>query len=132
MHWCIRGTRKAHYSPGMDNLSGLALARIAFGTAAWVAPHGTLKVAGVPIDSPRAPYLSRMFGAREVALGAMQMLASGDQRDALIKVGIAVDASDAVAGLLTMRGGAVSKPKALLLGAVAASAVVTGVLALQD
>ena len=112
----------------MDNLTGLSLGRIALGGLAWAAP--TLGLKSLTFEGkPQASYLFRLFGARDVALGVLTLMAPPSQRLALVKAGIAVDAADAGAGLLALRGGAVSKPMGVALTAVGAVAAVTGVIA---
>ncbi len=112
----------------MDNLTGLSVGRIALGAIAWAAPQLGLRSMTFK-GEPQASYLFRLFGARDVALGVLTLVAPPSQRLALVKAGIAVDAADAGAGLLALRGGAVGKPMALALTAVATAATVTGVVA---
>jgi len=112
----------------MDNLTGLALGRIAIGALAWAAPELGLKSLTFK-GEPQAAYLFRLFGARDVALGVLTLVAPPTQKLALLKAGIAVDAADAGAGVLALRSGAVGKPIGLLLTGVGAIATVAGVMA---
>jgi hypothetical protein len=112
----------------MDNLTGLSLGRIAIGALAWAAPGLGLK--SVTFEGgPQSAYLFRLFGARDVALGVLTLVAPPSQRLALVKAGIAIDAADAGAGVLALRSGAVSKPMGVALAAMGAAAAVTGVVA---
>lgn len=111
----------------MDNLTGLSLGRVALGAVAYAAPSLGLKALTFKGEG-QAAYLFRLFGARDLALGVLTLVAPPSQRLALVKAGIAVDAADAVAGLTALRSGAVGKPMGVLLTAVAAAATVTGVV----
>ena len=111
----------------MDNLTGLSLGRIALGVAAWAAPERGRKA--LAFEGPQVSYLFRLFGVRDIALGALTLVAPPSQRPALVRAGIAVDAADAAAGLLALRGKAVSTPVGVALTAVGAIAAVTGVVA---
>jgi hypothetical protein len=111
----------------MDNLTGLSLGRIALGAVAYAAPSLGLKALTFE-GGPQATYLVRVFGARDLALGVLTLVAPPSQRLALVKAGIAVDAADAAAGLAALRSGGVGKPMGVLLTAVGAAAAVTGVV----
>lgn len=77
----------------------LASARAAVGVAALVAPRLTARAMGVDPDSnPAAPYLTRMFGARELYLAApFLMPAPGLDEQELAGRAVPVDTVDAVA-----------------------------------
>ena len=112
----------------MDNLTGLALGRIAIGALAYAAP--TLGLSSLTFKGePQAAYLFRLFGARDVALGVLTLVAPPSQKLALLRAGIAVDAADAGAGLLALRSGAVGKPIGLLLTGFGAAAAAAGAVA---
>ncbi len=115
----------------MDNTSALSLARVAVGAAAWLAPESRLWSATLG-TAPQSPYLVRLFGAREIALGAMTLMADPTTRPTLLKVGVAVDAGDAVASVLATRSGSLGAVRGVLLTAMAAAGVGTGVAGLQQ
>ena len=75
--------------------------------------------------------MTRLFGPREVILGALTLAATGEARRQLVQVGVAVDGADALNGLVSAASGKVSNPAGLLLTVVAAAAVATGVKELQ-
>ena len=112
-----------------DHAASLSLARIAIGTGAWVAPEHPIwsTALGAPAQSP---YTMRLFAAREVALGGMTLMAPPAVKPSLLKIGIAVDGADAVAGALAARSGAVSKVAGVLLTVMALSGVAAGAAAL--
>lgn len=115
----------------MDPVTGLSLGRILIGIGALVAPGPTAKAFGLdPVANPQLGFFGRMFGAREIALGAVTLVSRGALRRNLTLVGIAVDGADAATGITELQGGAVPKPAAGLLAGVAAGAVVSGAVAL--
>lgn len=116
----------------MDHLNSLALARVALGAGFLASPEKALTYGFLDASSPQSAYLARMFGAREVALGAVTLLAKPEAKTALTWTGIAVDVSDAAAGALVMRARGVSNLGGALLTGGAVAAVVTGVLALKQ
>jgi hypothetical protein len=115
----------------MDPVTGLSLGRIIIGIGAFLAPELTAKVFGLsPETNAHLPYMSRMFGAREVAIGAVTLAASGDTRRKLAMVGVAIDAADATNGVLELKSKRVPVLAGAMLAGVATGAVASGVLAL--
>ena len=117
----------------MDPVSGLAVGRIAIGTLSLVSPARAAKL--FRLDSsrnPQLPYITRLFGSREIALGALTLVSSGATRRRLVGVGIAVDGADAFAGIAAATSGSVSKATGLFLAAPAIGAVAAGVAGLQE
>lgn len=117
----------------MDPITGLAYGRISIGALAFLSPSlaGRLFLLD-PKSNPQLSYMGRMFGSREVALGAITLAASGDARRRLVQLGVAVDGADVVTGVLSAASGKVSKKAGLLLAVVGAAAVASGVMALED
>lgn len=116
----------------MNPVTGLSLARVAIGAVAVASPDLAGKLFRLdPVGNPQLPYLSRMFGAREIAIGALTLAASGSARRNLVLTGILVDASDAVAGYLAGRDGLVDQPTSAMLTAPAIGAVAAGVAGLR-
>jgi hypothetical protein len=103
--------------------------RLGLGAVAWLAPGTLAKVFGLSPDDPSLPFLLRLFGARDVALGLLLQAAEGDEAQRIVEVGIAVDVADSAAGLLAAARGRVPRPAALLAAGVAAGAAGLGVLA---
>jgi hypothetical protein len=117
----------------MNPVTGLSLGRIAIGAVALASPPLAGRLFRLDTAAnPQLPYLARMFGSREIALGAVTLLASGTTRRNLVAAGIAVDAADAVAGVLAARDGYVSKPTGGFLTAPALAAVAAGVSGLRS
>lgn len=115
----------------MNPVTGLALGRIAIGAVALASPELAGKLFRLDTAAnPQLPYMSLMFGSREIVLGAVTLAAKGKARRKLVAVGIAVDGADAFAGFDAMRTGAVSTSVGVGLTAPALGAVVAGALGL--
>lgn len=115
----------------MNPVNGLALGRIAIGVTALASPELTAKLFRLDLaKNPQLPYMSRMFGSREIALGAITLFAKGGARRRLIALGMAVDGADAFAAYDAMTSGSVDRQTGMFLTAPALGAVVTGAVGL--
>jgi len=107
--------------------------RTAVGAGSWVAPELSGRLFGLDaVANPQLPYLGRLFGVRDVALGAGLGLSSGKNRKLWLQLGIACDAADAAAGLIAGRKGQLSKVSTVLVTAPALIAIALGVAGLQS
>jgi hypothetical protein len=117
----------------MDPITGLAYGRITIGTISLLSPKLAARLFLLdPKTNPQLPYLGRLFGSREIALGVITLAAPDDVRRRLIQVGVAVDAADALTGIASVVSGSVPKKTALLLTVAGVASTTTGVLALQE
>ena len=116
----------------MDQATSLSLGRIVVGAAAWAAPTASLRVSQLDAEAPQSPFLLRLFGARDVALGALTILAPAATRPTLLKVGVGVDAGDAAAALLALKAGQLKLVPALAMAGTAGFAIFAGVQALGE
>ncbi len=115
----------------MNPVTGLALGRIAIGAGALTSPDLATKLFRLDgANNKQLPYMIRMFGSREIALGAATLVSKGAARRQLIALGIAVDGADAFAGYDAMRTGAVNNQTGVGLVAPAVGAVIAGVIGL--
>ena len=115
----------------MNPVTGLALGRIAIGVGALASPDLASKLFRLDgANNPQLPYMTRMFGSREIALGTATLLAKGSARRTLVALGIFVDGADAFAGYDAMRTGAVTNSVGVGLTAPAVGAVIAGAVAL--
>ena len=108
----------------------LGTLRLVVGVSAYASPTLTWGAAGMgkPEDASTG-VMTRMFAARELALGAGALSSDPSVRTATIKVGIGVDAMDALAYLKGLKDGA---PKTSAMSALLAlTAVGLGVAALD-
>ena len=115
----------------MNPVTGLALGRIAIGATALASPDLAGKLFRLDVArNPQLPYMSRMFGSREIALGAVTLASKGAARRKLLALGIAVDGADAFAGYDAMRTGSLSQSTGMFLTAPAVGAVLAGAIGL--
>lgn len=98
-------------------LAAMALGRIALGAGSLVSPGGMAKAFGAR-PSAELDYMTRVFGARAIALGVAYLMAPPTQRTRLQRLCLGVDLSDTVAGIseLARPTGA---PRTAIAGAVA-------------
>jgi len=65
----------------MDPITGLAAGRIAVGLVSFISPALAAKLFLLDAKAnPAHPYMTRMFGSREIALGALTLASSGAMR----------------------------------------------------
>jgi len=74
----------------MDTITGLALGRVTIGALTFVSPPLAARLFLLdPRSNPQLSYMSRLFAAREIALGALTLASSGAARRRLVQVGVA-------------------------------------------
>lgn len=105
--------------PGMDarSAANLALAgRAAFGVASYVSPDTAWRSFGVRIPpGGSGRYLGRMFGVRDIALGAAGLLTTGKARRTVLTIAVAADVLDTGAALMAGKQKDLSKVAVALL-----------------
>jgi hypothetical protein len=117
----------------MEPITGLAYGRIVIGALSLLSPSLTARLFLLdPKANPQLAYMGRMFGSRELALGALTLASSGEARRRLVQLGVAVDGADAYTGIASAATGSVPKKTGFLLTVVGAAAVATGIIELQD
>jgi len=106
--------------------------RFAVGAASWATPRLAGKLFGLDAEAnPQAPYLARLFGARDLALAWGAVGADGEARRQWLLAGLACDAADVLAGVAGGRGGYLPKQTSVLVSATALSAAGLGAVALR-
>ena len=116
----------------MNSALGLAGARVLVGGVAVAAPELGVKMFRLdPTANPQLAYMARLFGSREVVLGAATLLARGKTRRNLILAGIGVDAADSAAAVLAGESGSVDRTTQVLLAVPAVAAVLAGLSGLR-
>ncbi|MEP6817417.1 MAG: hypothetical protein ABI873_17895 [Marmoricola sp.] len=119
-------------SPSTDPVTALSLGRITLGAVTIGNPELGARLFQLDVgNNKQLPYLTRMFGSREIALGTLTLLARGKARRRLVLAGIAVDGADAYAGVAAGQDGSVSKNTSALLAGHAAVAALAGVVSLR-
>jgi hypothetical protein len=113
-------------------LTGLIASRAAFGVAAWAFPGPVGKAFGVDITrDPLAIYLSRLLGARDIALAWELRVTEGEAQRKWLIVCMACDAADTLAAIAAGRAGLSRRTTAMLLAA-SISPMVRGALILRE
>lgn len=113
-------------------IQGLVGVRSAIGIGSWVAPGLTGRLFGLDLaNNPQAPYLARLFGIRDVALGYGLSTSAGAERGVWLRIGIACDLADALAGVFAGRRGQLPPFAAVLVTGTALGAAALGAAALQ-
>jgi hypothetical protein len=116
----------------MDPATTLAAMRIPIGTGAWLTPRFAGRLFGLDATAnPQAPYLSRLFAIRDLALAAGVLQTSGEARKLWLRLGVACDAADLAAGILGGRAGYLPKLTTVMVTIPAAAGIALGVAALQ-
>jgi hypothetical protein len=121
--------------PALNPSSTLPALRLAIGVGAWAAPGVTGKVFGFKnIDTNHeALFMARLFGARDVALGAGALAAGTSASKLWWQLGVACDVADAAAGVISFRSGAPKVPTILsTITAISAAGLGIAVLAQSD
>jgi len=120
----------------MDNdqtIRSLAGIRVAIGTSAWATPRLAGKAFGLDADgNPQSPYLARLFGVRDIALGIGTLTTTGESQRRWLALGMLCDAADAAAGVLAGRAGYLPKVPTVLVTGVALLAAGLGAAALAN
>jgi len=85
-------------------LRGMAIGRLVLGALARVSPNLTSRLSGAgPSPGPEFDYMTRVFGARAIALGTGYLASGGDARRLWQRLAFFCDVSDTVAGATQLR-----------------------------
>jgi hypothetical protein len=116
-----------HVMTSPRNLLGVTRALVGIGS--WLAPDATARVFGL---DPANRWVTRLFGARELALAGALLAAPANVVAPVAALGAAVDALDVVSGFDERRRGELST-RAVVLGPVGAMFFATlGLLAARE
>ena len=115
-----------------DAVRALAGVRILIGVSSWLTPRVAGRLFGLDAKTnPQSPYLARLFGARDIALGVGALVSEGDARRQWLVAGLACDGADVAAGVAGGARGYLPKFTSLLVAATALTAVGLGAAALN-
>jgi hypothetical protein len=113
-------------------VNAIAAGRIAVGASAWLTPNLAGRLFGLdPEGNPQLPYVGRLFGARDVVLGAGVLRSPRKQKENWLAAGFACDVADVAAGILAGARGQLPPASAALVSATAGAFAVAGLLLLQ-
>lgn len=112
-------------------INALVGLRLVVGVLSWLAPRPAGKLFGLDSKgNPQAPYLARLFGARDIALAYGAVSSEGEHQRQWLTVGMACDVADSVAGIAGGRRGYLPKFASVLVTATAVGAAALGAVAL--
>jgi len=113
-------------------LTSLIASRMAFGVAVWAFPGPVGKAFGVDVTrDPLASYLSRLMGARDIALAWELHVTEGDARRKWLLACMVCDAADTLAAIAAGRNGLSKRTTAAMLAA-SLGPMVRGAIALRE
>ncbi|MGW4330218.1 hypothetical protein ACWEKR_30555 [Nocardia sp. NPDC004573] len=112
-------------SPLAGALRGLALGRVALGSAAVLAPRTLSKRLGVR-PTPELEYMTRIFGARAIALGLGYLTAPAEELPRWQRLALLVDILDTAHGGVRILRSDVPRPTAIALVALTGSYMLVG------
>ena len=116
---------------GEMSVNALAGLRIVVGLLSWFAPNLAGTLFGLDVKkNKQAPYLARLFGVRDVALGVGTLMAKGSARRTWLQMGLLSDTADAAAAGIGHKDGYLDAQTAIMLSAPAVLAVGLGSAAL--
>jgi hypothetical protein len=114
-------------------VNAIAIGRMAVGAGAWLTPNLSGRLFGLdPDGNPQLPYVGRLFGARDVVLGAGALRSPRKQKDMWVTAGLACDVADVAAGALAGARGQLPPAAAALVTATAGAFAVAGYWLLQQ
>jgi hypothetical protein len=114
-------------------LKQTSIVRAVVGAAAWIAPRPSGKLFGLDsAANPQAPYLGRLFGARDIALAYGTLSSEGAEQDRWAIAALGCDLADAAAGIAAWRAGYLSTLSSVLVTAAALNGVALGLVALRS
>jgi hypothetical protein len=117
----------------MPQINAIIGLRAGIGAGAWLAPNLSGRLFGLdPVGNPQLPYVGRLFGARDVVLGAGVLRAGRKQKTDWITAGMACDVADVAAGAMAGARGQLPVSAAGMVTATAAVFAIAGAWLLQQ
>ena len=112
---------------GDGALAGLAAGRIGLGLLGRLAPRRTATMFGAgAAATPELDYMTRVFGARALALGVGYLASEGEARRLWQRLAFVCDVSDTIAGIGDLRRGEVRRSSAISAVALTGGYMVVG------
>ena len=114
-------------------LDAIAIGRVVVGASSYLAPNLTGRLFGLdPDGNPQASYPARLFGARDVVLGAGVLRSPKKQKVQWATAGVACDVADIGAGVMAGVRGQLPPAAAAMVSATAAGFAIAGAWLLQQ
>ncbi|WP_107656502.1 hypothetical protein [Nocardia suismassiliense] len=112
-------------SPLAGPLRGLAVGRIVLGAAAIALPRKLSAAFGIR-STPELTYMTRIFGARAIALGVGYLTAPAEERPRWQRIALMVDIIDTTHGATHVARGDVPRSTAVAMTALTGSYMAVG------
>jgi hypothetical protein len=107
--------------------------RMLVGLSSIAVPRQAFRAAGLDTRrNPQLPFMTRMFGVRDLTLGAGALTTSGSERRRWLQAGVLADAVDAAAAVAGIRAGYLSPRTGAVMAGVAIAATALGLVALAS
>jgi hypothetical protein len=107
--------------------------RVLVGVVSLVAPGRAFLGAGLdPRRNPQLPFMTRMFGVRDLVLGAGALATTGAERRRWLQATVASDVADAFAAVAGHRAGYMPTRGAVMLTLTATAGSALGIAALAS
>jgi hypothetical protein len=111
----------------------LSGSRVAVGVVSFLAPGRAFLGAGLdPRRNPQLPFMTRMFGVRDLVLGAGALATRGDERRRWLQAAVVADVADALAAVAGHRAGYMPTRGAVMLALTASTGTALGLAALTS
>ena len=105
--------------------------RVLVGLVSFAAPGQAFRGAGLdPRHNPQLPFMTRMFGIRDLVLGAGALGTSGEERRRWLQASLVSDLGDALAAFAGHRAGYLSTRGTVMLALPAVTGASLGIAAL--
>lgn len=114
-----------------DSLRLLAAGRLGLAVAALAAPQRFAQLVGVT-PSPELTYLTRIYGARALAMGLAYLTSEPPERHRWHRLGLAIDITDTTTGLMHLLRRDVSRRAAAGMVALTGAYAAVGALAITS
>ncbi len=121
----VTNSKRRNRSALAGALRGLALGRVVLGSAALVAPRTLTEALGVR-PTPELDYMTRIFGARAIALGLGYLTAPAEELPRWQRLALLVDILDTTHGGVRLLRGDVPRPTAVALVALTGGYMLVG------
>ncbi|WP_354522911.1 hypothetical protein [Mycolicibacterium sp. 624] len=81
-------------------LTTMAIGRLLLGIASLAAPRAFARAVGVSTVTPELTYMTRIYGARALAMGTAFLTSSQPERARWTRLSLAIDISDTATGIV--------------------------------